>query len=313
MADLDIVPGRVVHATARHATVEFAPGQLPAPHTPLQSPAGLLEVLWADNPSEVRCAVRRGEAPQVGTVVTGAGTLPPAVEPLAEPDPEEQILLGHVGVDALAPLFWRGSLAVYGAGARDSVARLLEGLDPLVIEADGPAGAAALQLREAIAQMAHHPHRVVWLRAPEAHLTAWLAVDGLGRPGDIALQTLRWSLYRLCGLGAVVADIADRPDAVTVPDRLWTSTATTSNGILQPLSCRTRGPVSVRRRRNISRIQKLLASAATSRDHAAIFGFDELDEARAEALRDAGSLTELLTGDTHDDLATLDDLIESRT
>jgi hypothetical protein len=310
-SDLQIVAGRVVHAQADLVTIEFPPGELPAAGTALSNPAGTFEVLATLNPSEVLCALRRGDIVRSGSVLSVEGTLPDLVEPMVTPAPQEQVATTHVGIDTLAPLFWRGSLGVYGDGSAGLVGDLLTGLDPLVVEAAGRPGAVAMALRETIEALQQTPNRIVWLRSPAQFLARWIEVDGRDRLGDIALQTFVWTLYRLCGLGAVVADLPDRPDLVTVPERVWTSVAAMDNGALDLLRCRTRGPVSDRRRKNISRVQKLIASAAPTSDHALIFGFDELDEESARLVVRSSSLRDLLSGGQHSDLAALDDLLET--
>ncbi len=310
-AELEIVASRVVAVRGDLVTVEFNPGDLPLAGQPLSNHDATLEVLRAVNPSEVICALRAGHAPAPGEVLARSGDLPAPLLAMESPQPQGQIATTHVGIDTLAPLFWRGSLAVYGDGAGGLVADLLSGLDPLVIEPEGGPGAVAMSLRVAIDALQDAPHRVVWLRDPARVLRAWLEVDGHDRPGDVALESFLWAIHRLCGLGALVADLPDRPDLTAIPDRVWTSVARLDDGALDLLHCRTRGPVQERRRKNISRVQKLLAAATQASDHAAIFGFEELDEDSATALTRAESLRDLLSGGQHSDLATLDDLLES--
>lgn len=309
--DLTIKAGRVVDTAGSLVTVEFPPGTLPSPGSPLFKHDALLEVLSHENPSEVLCALRKGAPPPKGTLLETAGTLPDPVTPFAAPRPEEQFATGHLGLDVLAPLFWRGSLGIYGEGATRFVEDLLDGTDALVITPSPSKGATAMALRDAIDTLQRRPHQLVWLQEPESHLEAWLAVDARGRPGDTALEVFRWSLHRLMGLGTIIANVEDRPDAVNVPQRVWTSVAHVFDGELELLRCRTRAPLQDRRRKNISHIQHLLAAAGPTTDHAAIFGFDELDPERAAEVHTAQTLEAQLSKRRDVDLSRLDEYIET--
>jgi hypothetical protein len=247
--------------------------------------------------------------PTRGDITRPSASVPTPLGSAAVPTLGGQIQTGHVGIDVVAPLFQNGSLALYGTGAEALSGALLGGQHPLVVTTDGDPGELAARFRSVLDEISQAPRALIWLRNPATLVDAWHAVDGAGKPRDVAISMFRQALRQMSALATVVASIRDDPSDIALPEDLWTSTGHV-DGQLEPLRCHTRAPISPQHAQLIESVRRTLIASKDAEDHASIFGLDELDDDLASAVSRATALRTLLQSGRHDDLETLHQIVE---